>query len=243
MTSLSAKIQEQIRSLPEDVSFGYDELAISGEEYQSTAKVLERLQKKGLIKRLSRGLFYKPKRTVFGEKRPDEHQILKSYLYQDGKRIAYITGTYLYNQMGLTTQVPAIIQIASRDRRIFVNRGTVKATPVKSYVDVTEDNYRMLGLLDTLKDLKDIPDMDMQSALVILKSQLNGFNEKQLGTLIGYALKYPPRVRALLGALLSEIKKDGLIIQKLKDSLNPLTVFRVGIKTVLLQTASEWNIQ
>ncbi len=80
MASLSAKILEQIRSLPEDVSFGYGEFAITGEEYQSTAKVLERLQKKGLIKRLARGLFYKPKKTVFGEKRPDEQQILKSYL-------------------------------------------------------------------------------------------------------------------------------------------------------------------
>lgn len=243
MTSLSAKIQEQIQGLPEDVSFGYGELSIAGEDYQSAAKVLERLQKKGLIKRLSKGLFYKPKRTVFGEKKPDERQVLKSYLYQKGQRVAYITGTYLYNQMGLTTQVPAIIQIASRDRRIFVNRGTVKATPVKSYVDVTDDNYRMLGLLDALKDLKDIPDVDIKSAIIILENQLKEYNDEQLNKLIGYALKYPPRVRALLGALLSDMKKGGSITKKLKDSLNPLTVFKVGINMALLQTASEWNIQ
>ncbi len=243
MTSLSTKIQEQIRSLPEDVSFGYDELVITAEEYQSTAKVLERLQKKGVIKRLSKGLFYKPKKTVFGEKKPDEQQILKSYFYRNGQRIAYITGTYLYNQMGLTTQIPAIIQIASRDRRIFVNRGTVKATPVKSYVDVTDDNYQMLGVLDALKDLKDIPDLDIKSAITILEKQLNAYNDEQLDKLIGYALKYPPRVRALLGALLSDMKKRAPVTKKLKDSLNPLTVFKVGINIAILQTASEWNIQ
>lgn len=243
MTSLSARIREQIQGLPEDVSFGYGELSIAREDYQSAAKVLERLQKKGLIKRLSKGLFYKPKRTVFGEKKPDEQQVLKSYLYRKGQRVAYITGTYLYNQMGLTTQVPAIIQIASRDRRIFVNRGTVKATPVKSYVDVTDDNYRMLGLLDALKDLKDIPDVDIKSAITILENQLKEYNDEQLNKLIGYALKYPPRVRGLLGALLSNMKKGESITKKLKDSLNPLTVFKMGTNIALLQTASEWNIQ
>ncbi len=243
MSTLSAKIQEQIQGLPEDVSFGYGQLAIAGEDYQSAAKVLERLQKKGLIKKLSKGLFYKPKRTIFGEKKPDEQQILKSYLYQGGQQVAYITGTYLYNQMGLTTQVPAIIQIASRDRRIFVNRGTVKATPVKSYVDVTNDNYRMLGFLDALKDLKDIPDLDMQSTLTILQNQLKAYQNTELDKLIGFALKYPPRVRALLGALLSDLNKRGEIIKVLKESLNPLTVFKIGINTPLLRTASEWNIQ
>ena len=243
MNTLSAKIQEQIQGLPDDISFGYGELSIAGKDYQSAAKVLERLQKKGLIKRLSKGLFYKPKRTVFGEKKPDEQQVLKSYLYQNGQRVAYITGTYLYNQMGLTTQVPAIVQIASRDRRIFVNRGTVKATPVKSYVDVADDNYGMLGLLDALKDLKDIPDLDMKAAITILKSQLEAYSDMKLDKLIRYALKYPPRVRALLGAILSDLKKKEPRIEELKNSLNPLTIFKVGINTSLLQTVSEWNIQ
>lgn len=71
-----------------------------------------------------------------------------------------------------TTQIPGIIQIDSREKRVFVNRGTVRATAVKSYVEVTDDNYQLLGLLDVLKDLKDIHDIDMRAALVIIVRQI-----------------------------------------------------------------------
>jgi hypothetical protein len=242
MNSLSNKITQQIQGMQEDTSFGYAQLVISGEQYQSAAKVLERLQKKGIIKKLSKGIFFKPKMTPFGEKTPGEEQVLKPYLYQDGKRTAYITGNYLYNQMGLTTQVPAIIQIASRNRRIFVNRGTIQATAVKSYVDVSDENYQLLGLLDVIKDLKQIPDMDIQSAITILKKRIGQLDNNQLMALIGYALKYPPRVRALLGALLTAMGKR-IEARPLKDHLNPLTTFKLDIDDTLLPSALEWNIQ
>lgn len=228
--------------MPEDISFGYAQLIISGQQYQSAAKVLERLQKKGVIRKLSKGIFFKPKITPFGEKIPGEEQVLKPYLYQDGKRTAYITGNYLYNQMGLTTQVSATIQIASRKRRIFVNRGTIQATAVKSYIDVTDENYQLLGLLDAMKDLKQIPDIDLKSAITIFKKQVGQLDEKQLMALIGYALQYPPRVRALLGALLTAMGKR-IEARPLKDTLNPLTTFKLDIDDILLPSALEWNIQ
>lgn len=242
MTSLSKRIAEKITSLPEDVIFGYSQLGLSKQEYQSAAKILERQQKRGVIKKLSKGLFYKPKKTLFGEKVPDEEQVLKPYLYLNNKRIAYVTGNYLYNQLGLTTQVPAIIQIASRDKRIFINRGTIRATAVKSYVDVTEDNYRLLSLLDALKDLKQIPDVNIGRAITILKSQIEKLNNEQLTQLIQYALKYPPRVRALLGSLLTAINRAA-DTKSLKDSLNPLTVFKLDIDPDQLPSALEWNIR
>lgn len=69
--------------------------------------------------------------TPFGEIMPDEQQILKPYLYQNGKRVAYITGSSLYNELGLTTQVAARLQIASRDKRIIINRESFKQLPLK----------------------------------------------------------------------------------------------------------------
>lgn len=242
MTSLTKRITEKIKSFPRDVSFGYGELGLAKQEYSSAAKVLERQQKKGTIKKLSKGLFYKPKQTPFGEKTPDEEQILKSYLYANGQRIAYVTGTYLYNQLGLTTQVPTTIQIASRDKRIFINRGTIRAAAAKSYVDVTENNYRLLGLLDVLKDLKQIPDIDINTALTILKNRIETLDNTQLDTLLQIALKYPPRVRALLGALLAITDKK-VNTAVLKDSLNPLTIFKLGLGTDQLPSAIAWNIR
>jgi hypothetical protein len=242
MTSVSDKVAQQIQCLPEDTSFGYGQLALAKQEYQTAAKALERLQKKGMIKKLSKGIFYKPKKTVFGEKRPDEQQLLKPYLYQNGKRTAYITGGYLYNQLGLTTQLPAVIQIASRGRRIAVNTGAIKATAVKSYVDVTDGNYQTLGFLDAMKDLKQIPDIDIGNAMTIFKNRIGQLNASQRQAIIEYALAYPPRVRALLGALLTDLgKPEG--VAELRDSLNPLTTFELGFTDHILTSASDWNIR
>ena len=103
------KVAEQIRKtitmLPEDKTFGYADLPIAKNEYLTAAKALERLQAKGLIKKMAKGIFYKPIKTVFGDLQPDDSEKLKPYLFKNGKRIAYITGESLYNQMNLTTQM------------------------------------------------------------------------------------------------------------------------------------------
>ncbi len=242
MISTAEKIAQTIKDMPEDVIFGYDQLAIGQEEFASAAKAIERLQKKGLISRVSKGRFYKPKMTVFGKKRPNEAELFKPYLYQNGQRTAYITGIRLYNQLGLTTQVPADIQIAFRSRRNMSGISFMKVSSVKSYADVSEDNYQMLGFLDAMKDLKQIPDLDMRAALTIFKNRIKALSSERQGQLITYALLYPPRVRALLGAILEEIQ-SGLDLNPLKEGLNPFTKFALGFKGSLLKTASNWNIQ
>lgn len=239
---VAVKILKQIRSIAEDTTFGYEQLNIGKAEYVTAAKALERLIKKGVIKKVSKGTFYKPKMTVFGELKPSDKEILRPYLFQGNKRIAYITGTYLYNQLGLTTQMAFRIKIASLSKRIYINTGAIKATPVKSYVEVTDENYELLGFLDAMKDLKIIPDLDIQSAVSILSNTIKKLNEAQTQDIIKYALRYPPRVRALLGAILEQVsKKRG--IEKLRESLNPLTHFKMGLKKTSLKTALNWNIQ
>ena len=120
--TIAKKIADKIAELPKDSTFGYADLPIRPEEYVTAAKALERLQKKGIIRKLSKGIFYKPNVTVFGELKPREEDILRPYLYEDGKRIAYITGTSLYNQLNLTTQIPSLYKIASAEKRIYINR-------------------------------------------------------------------------------------------------------------------------
>lgn len=239
---VAEKILTQIQSIPLESTFGYEQLNISKSEYLTAAKALERLIKKGVIRKLSKGTFYKPNITVFGELRPGDEEILRPYLFQGGKRIAYITGTYLYNQLHLTTQMAFRIKIASLSKRIYINTGAIKATPVKSYTQVTDDNYNLLGYLDAMKDLKIIPDLDIQSAVGILINIVKKLTEEQTTEMIKYALLYPPRVRALLGAILEQInRKKG--IEKLKESLNPLTNFKMSLKSTGLKTALNWNIQ
>lgn len=238
------KVAEQIRKtitkLPEDKTFGYADLRIRKEEYQTAAKALERMQAKGLIKKMSKGIFYKPIKTVFGDLLPDETEQLKPYLFKNGKRIAYITGESLYNQMNLTTQMAFRIKIAS-NKRINIDKGAIKAKSVKSYAEVTEENYQLLGFLDAIKDIKRMPDCTVLKAVRILSKKLESFEVKKVEDLIQYALLYPPRVRALLGAML-ENSKTKIKILKLKESLNPITTYELGLKETDLPTIKNWYI-
>lgn len=240
--TLAAQIRTRIARLNEGKTFGYADLGIAKEEYQTAAKVLERLQTKGIIKKISKGVFYKPKQTVFGELKPDYTEQLRPYLFENGKRIAYETGFSLYNRLGLTTQMAFRIKIASRGKRISINRGALKADAVKSYAEVTEANYELLGFLDAIKDVKKIPDCTVSKAVKIISSKINNLNEKQTTELIKYALLYPPRVRALAGAILENFTKKA-DTQKLKESLNPLTKIKLGLKESELPTIQNWNIE
>ena len=87
-----------------------------------------------------------------------------------------------------------------------------------------------------------IPNLDKNSAIKIISNQLKKLNTNEIKRLIDCALSYPPRVRAFLGALLDKIN-GYLGLNKLKNSLNPLSEYTYGIDENLLPTASNWNIK
>ena len=241
--ALASEIRKRIMQLPEGKTFGYDDLRIARDGYSAAAKAIERLQKEGLIKKVSKGVFYKPEQTVFGELKPDYSELLRPYLFENGKRVAYETGPSLYNRLGLTTQMAFRIKIASRGKRININRGILKADAVKSYAEVTDSNYETLGLLDAFKDIKRIPDCSVAQAVRRLSAIIKALDDKQTESLIKYALLYPPRARALAGAVLENNGRKGKGLEKLKDSLNPLTTIKLGLKEVELPTKANWYIQ
>jgi len=240
--SIAKKIENKISLINEGETFTYQQLSIDKNEFQTAAKSIERLIKKGVIKRISPGIFFKPRQTVFGELLPNDEEILRSYLFSNGKRIAYITGTYLYNKLGLSTQIPQIIKIASREKEIRVNKASIKTKPAKSYVDVTNKNYQYLEILDAIKDFNKIPDLNTENGIKVLLNILKKLKREDIDKVLKYSLKYPPRTRALLGALLEEIGiKDN--IDNLRDSLNPLSEYSFGIKKDVLPTVENWKIK
>ena len=238
---VAQKIEKNIGRIALGVAFTYKELGIEASEYPAAAKAIERLLKRGLISRVSTGVFYKPKQTVFGTLKPSEEELLRPYLFDENKRIGYITGNALYNKLGLTTQVPKNIKVACRGSRIITRIGSIEVSPIKSYVDVTNENYKLLELLDALKDFKIIPDLDKKMAVRFLLDKIKILSEQEKEKMIRIALKYPPRVRAFLGALLSALKINGNTLL-LKQSINPLSQYNYGISENELPTVTNWNI-
>jgi hypothetical protein len=240
--TVSQKIEQQLQQIPEGTTFRYQDLAIESSEYPAASKTIERLITKGTLQRAAKGVFYKPKQTVFGALKPNDNELLKQYLFKDGQRVAYITGASLYNEMGLTTQVPFVITIASKTRRAFTSINYLTIKPAKSYVEVTDDNYKLLGILDAIKDFNTISDINNELGITLLINKLRVLSPNETTAIMQYALEYPPRVRALLGAML-EIMDKSLALNTLKSSLNPLSKYNYGIKNDILPNALDWQLK
>ncbi len=241
--NVAEAIRKKIKNIPESEPFGYADLGIPPNNFFTAAKALERLQKKGTIKKVSKGVFYKPEISVFGALPPNYDAILKNYLYENGKRVGYITGMGLYKQLNLTTQMAFRNKIATNRNRKKIEISWLKTNSVKAYANITEENFQLLGILDAIKDINLILDTPARKAVKMLMDKIKIFPKKDIESLLKYALQYPPRVRALLGAMAEYIFGDDYDLKALKKSLNPSTSFKLSIKNTDLPTIKNWNIK
>ena len=240
--NVTASVTDMVMRMPEGAPFKYEQLPVAAEQFGAAAKAMSRLVQKGVVSRASTGLFYRPIQSVFGTLRPPQEALLNTFLFKNGQRVAYVTGNALYNSMGLTTQVPKLVKVACLDRRIKTTLINLVVRPVKSYVPVTDDNVALLELLDILKDFNVIPDTDNKQKVRFMLGQLKALSTNRQEQLCDIALKYPPRVRALLGALLYELNPEQPVM-KLKESLNPLSIYKYGIEKELLRSVNFWKLE
>jgi len=98
-----------------------------------------------------------------------------------------------------------------------------------------------LGYLDALKDIKRIPDSSVVQAVKRMHFLINDLSAKEQKEMVQYALYYPARTRAILGAILENLNLN-LDLNELKNSLNPLTKVNLNLKETELPTSKNWNI-
>lgn len=98
-------ISDQIDTLENGAIFFVDDFLEFGTS-ESVKKALLRLEEKQKIKRLSHGIYYKPKLSkIIGELIPSIEDIANAIARRDHARIIP-TGAFAENILGLTTQVP-----------------------------------------------------------------------------------------------------------------------------------------
>lgn len=85
---------------------------------------------------------------------------------------------------------------------------------------ITKFNIYYLQLLDSLKNLKLIPDTTNQDAIKRMKSLIKDLDKSAKNLLITLSLKYSPATRALLGSILEDLNFDTSELDTLKASLN-----------------------
>ncbi len=240
--NISTTIKRRIAKFKPGQVFGYRDIPVYQDAPSAAVKAVSRLLKNGDIKRLSKGQFYKPKKGVLGELKPSDSELLKTILYKDGRLRGYITGTALYNQLGLTTQLPRTITVAIEGGRQEKDFGTLRAKLIKSCAPVKASDVVVLQYLDVLRDINDIPDADTNKTLFRMAKRFSKLDDKQVKRAKTLALSYyTAKVAALTGLLLEYTGRDDS--RSLKKSLNPLTRFKIGLDIKQWPESRDWNIQ
>ena len=84
-------------------------------------------------------------------------------------------------------------------------------------------------------------DMDKKIGIAFLKEKIVNLSDEDKDKLTSFAKAYPPKVRALLGAILEVLSLDQLS-ESLKEAINYLSRYDFGISQKSLPTISNWNI-
>jgi len=242
MKNITKLIADKINRLPAGYVFSYLDIINEADKKEAVIKALNRLVNSGKLKKISKGRFYKPEETPFGELEPDEYQIAKDLLEKNDKIIGYLTGLSIYNKLGFTTQISNIIQIGRNEFRPPLVRGKYKISFILQKNAINKENIPLLQLLDSIRFLKKIPDSNIEFIINRFKALLANLTDEQLKRLIRLLIKYPANTRALTGALLDEINKNKFT-EKIKSTLNPITVYKIGVTKEILSSAENWNIK
>ncbi|MBC7407980.1 MAG: hypothetical protein H7339_06290 [Arcicella sp.] len=237
----SDNIAFTIDRLPKGYVFTYVDFTTEVNKKEAIIKALNRMTASGKISKLSKGKYYKPENTPFGKLQPNQAQIVKDLLEDNGKVIGYLTGYSIYNQLGLTTQVSNTIQIGKNEIRPNFKRERYSIAFIKQKNTITKDSVPLLQILDAIRYIRKIPDATVESSCKRFLAILKTLSEKDITSLIRLATKYPPATRALLGALLDQLQQTSLSIPLLK-TLNPITKYKLSGATKALSTTEKWNI-
>ena len=231
-----------IDRFPKGYVFTYEDFYEEVKKKEAIIKALNRMADSGKIAKLSKGKYYKPEKTAFGELKPNQYQVVKDLMEEDGKVIGYLTGYSIYNELGLTTQVSNTIQIGKNVVRPRLKRGKYTIRFVRQKNTITKENIPLLQILDSIRYIKKIPDTTVEKSVKRLKTIIGGLSDDDKQSMVRLAKKYPPSARALLGAILEELGNADYT-EKLYNSLNPITTYNLPGVSQALSTAENWNIQ
>lgn len=128
--------------------------------FNNVKEILNRLNKENIIKTAYKGIYYIPKTNIFGEVPLANRKIIRyKYLVDKlGNIKGYITGADLFNKVGLTTQVPNIIDIVTnecKNNNKYENKN-LNVIIRKPKIEINNKNYKYLQLIDLIENKDNI---------------------------------------------------------------------------------------
>lgn len=235
--SMIEVVRQVIEQFPTSRIFGYEafgDLAIT--RRKALTRALSQLVKHEELKRAYLAKFYRPAWNKYGAVPIFEAEKIKSL----GN--VYLTDLDAHNLLGISTQLPMIATIAHPTKHYRRKLGRLRIKYVRSTLkEIPNDaDYTLLMILDSLKDIKIIMDASPDDAVRRILWIIKRFEKERVEKLVEYALHYPPRVRAILGAILEHARHKRLR-SILKATLNPKTEYLVGLADSL-PNLKKWKL-
>ena len=207
-----------------------------GLPFTAVAQALSRLSRRGMIQRLSKGLYYRPRQTAFGQSKPNSAQIRSLPVRRKGVFPAGIAAAHL---LGFTTQNAARVEVATDGLslpRLIVGKETVIHTRrPESWRELSEMDAALLDFLRNRGESSELSSEETVDRLIDYFRDSGRFER-----LLKIAASEPPRVRAMLGAIGQQLGRPESRLSTLRKSLNSLSRFNFGSLAVL-EHAREWQ--
>jgi len=198
----------------------------------AVATALSRLRARGDVRRARKGVYYVPRRTVLGEVPADP--VAVGAVVSHGR--GHLAGLSAANALGLTTQVPALVELAVENKRPTASRGVAFKTRMGTNRRGLEPHEA--ALLEVARDIKHVTDLSPLETVRTLRLLLT--EDSARTRILRAASGEPPRVRAMIGALAEMAGAEEGELLHLRKSLNPLTRYDFGPLAVL-PAARSWG--
>ena len=239
--TIAATVEKSVLQFKPEQIFTYGDIPEYRNACEAVVKAMSRLVAAKKLAKAGKGQFYIPRQGILGPVLLGDAERLETLMYKDGRQIGYVTGAALFNKLGLSTQQPKTIEVASLASRQKKDFGTIRVRLVPTTAPV-ENNVPLLELLDALKSCKKIPDTPVDEALLLLQEKLNNLVEPDVEKIQQLAMKYyPAATNAILGTLL--VSNQQCVLPELKNSLNPSSRYKIGLSPQRWPQAKEWFIQ
>lgn len=164
-------------------NFGYNEpiflndLSVEGLSENVIRQSLESLCSDGFLEKYDNGIYYIPKQDrLLGKSYLDPFLvILRKYVQNKSEIFGYMTGISFANQLGLTTQVPAVIEIVTNcevTNGCMLMVGNQKVRVKQSVITIDNSNAELLQFLDAISQAEKNTELSMQETIDIFRSYI-----------------------------------------------------------------------
>ena len=170
------------------------DLSVTDNNLRQMAKTL---CDKGIIKRYDAGIYYLPGPTrIKGGAVLSADEVARyKYIGRNNQINGYYSGYTFANELGLTTQVPYILEIVSNQASAKSREVKIKNRRIllkKARTKITKDNWLVLQLLDLIKDIERYADSISDAAV-----KLSGYIKRlkiRRSDVDKYISLYPERI-------------------------------------------------